>query len=116
MNRLDTMLFADGGWFRFPKRFLAILDATEALVLAYLCNQANVAMDHDRYENGWFFCSAKKMEKDIFFNRFAQIRLVNKLAAKGYVKTKRQGQPPKRWIKINYKFLKAQLIKTYELV
>lgn len=70
-----------------------------ALVVTFLLDQFNCFID--RTNDGWFFCTADRMEKKIYMPARSQTRALTKLVDLGIIMTKKQGIPPKRFIKLN---------------
>jgi hypothetical protein len=52
-------------------------------------------------DGDWFTCPRQYFKNTIAFDDNKQTRYFNRLAKAGYIKTRRQGIPAKRWIKVN---------------
>ncbi len=100
---------AGSSWFRLPFSFLQKFQADEAVLFAYLIDQCKQLDAHLGKTEGWFYCTTKKIKKDIGFGAKTQTRVLNSLANKGYIHTQKKGVPAKRHILINPEAL-AELI------
>ncbi len=89
----------------FPKAFLAIMRANEALVMAYLINISNMERDRTNEQNkkydGWFTCKRRRIFLDLLISQDHVTKLFKSLKNKGFIETKWKGQPGRMWIKIN---------------
>jgi len=115
--RKDGMIremFNSGNWFQFPKQFLCIMSDTEAILLSYLISHARGCRAAERHDH-WFYCKKSRILRDLFIPLRKQQRLFASLISRGFIATKWQGQPAKRWIKIRSKKLYLAVEKVYEM-
>jgi len=104
MRELLSAMYADSEWFRFPKRFLAVMSYQEAILLSYLINAYRVCMAEER-NGGWFYCKMERIMQDLYMGRTQQTQMVKNLKDKGYITTKMSGLPAKRYFYINFEVL-----------
>jgi len=72
----------------------------EAILLADLISKEQYFIDNNTINNGWFFNTAKNIEKDTTLSRHKQSLAIKKLVKKGFIKTKLMGVPATLHFKI----------------
>lgn len=72
----------------------------EAILLADLISKEQYFIDNDTMNNGWFFNTAKNIEKDTTLSRHKQSIAIKNLIKKGFIKTKLMGVPATLHFKI----------------
>ena len=97
-----TWAMSTGNYFIFNRDLVVLLglDHKEALILQDMANLAGlsgVKKDKDKF----FLCTSKFLEKTSAFPHATQTRLLTSLVEKGYVKLKKVGMPPQRWVRLN---------------
>lgn len=96
----------DGNWFKFFGPFLDIMTINEAVVLCYLHNHSR----RTRKFKDWFYCKVDKITKDLRMSEDSQQRTIAHLARRGYIKTRRDGYPSKRYFWIDWAKLAKDLL------
>jgi hypothetical protein len=84
-RQLFRTAFGAGQWFMFPKSFLTIMTLQEAVVLSFLINWSGHRKA--RAERGWFYCTIKRMEKELQLNYRVQRYAMTALDNKGIIET-----------------------------
>ena len=101
------------------KRLATRVGLKEAILLADLISKEQYFIDNDTIKNGWFFNTAKNIEKDTTLSRHKQSLAIKKLVKKGFIKTKLMGVPATLHFKIIddkiLKFLKTGIKETSKL-
>jgi len=101
------------------KRLATRVGIKEAILLADLISKEQYFIDNDTMNNGWFFNTAKNIEKDTTLSRHKQSLAIKKLVKKGFIKTKLMGVPATLHFKIIddkiLKFLKTGIKETSKL-
>ena len=92
---------AGSGWFKLPFIFLQTLPPDEAVLYAYLVDQCKQLDAHLGRTEGWFYCTVRKIKKDVGIGPRTQTRVIKSLQRKGYIHTKKIGIPAKRHILID---------------
>lgn len=91
-------LLSSKNWIPYFKPLArAFRDNDTAILLSELANQ------HEDYEekgmlteDGYFFCTAEKLEEQIFISNYKQSQAIDKLEKAGLIETKLKGVPAKR--------------------
>lgn len=102
-----------GNWFMFSRHFLYAMDPAEAIFLQYLINWSSRVNAIDLHD-GWFYCSAKRIQKEMVMTIDTQTRRFKVLKGLGVIETKMEGMPAKRWILINYNKIKDLINEGYD--
>jgi len=108
-----TDLSFTGRWFPVSFKLIEAIGLDLGVVMQYLLNHRK-AVGSD--EEGWFFCTIKKMEDEIQLTQERQTRVLRELTKLKLVKSKRKGLPPKRHFKLNDKKLVDILLEEKENV
>lgn len=90
-------LYPRGGWCRLSFALLRHMSSDCMSLLSYLMNHnaTNCGSIKD-----WFYCTVRRMERDIAFDRNKQTRVLTKLIKMGLIATEKRGVPPKRWVRL----------------
>lgn len=93
--------------------------ADEAWLLCYLANIERTAtnLPPKHRQAGWFYCTGKKLQRDLGWNDDKQKRVISKLNGKGFIDTKQKfmvdedgapfGRYPVRWVRLNHTAITA---------
>jgi len=82
------------------KRLATRVGLKEAILLADLISKEQYFIDNGTMNNGWFFNTAKNIEKDTTLSRHKQSLAIKTLVKKGFIKTKLMGVPATLHFKI----------------
>ena len=82
------------------KKLATRVGLKEAILLADLISKEQYFIDNNTINNGWFFNTAKNIEKDTTLSRHKQSLAIKKLVKKGFIKTKLMGVPATLHFKI----------------
>lgn len=80
-----------------------------SVLISNLISKDTYFENNNKKYNGWFFNTAKQLEKDTAVSPFTQRRLFNVFKEIGLLKIKLKGVPPKQHFKIDYFALEALL-------
>lgn len=108
---LLSRLYTAGNWFQMPRDFLRVMTPEEAVMLAYLINVSSTVLAIER-NDGWFYREMADIANDICLNYQQQIRVMKKLGDKGFIKIKKEGSPPTRYLWIDFDQLHEAIEKT----
>lgn len=87
---------------QLPWDFCLIMPEPMAIMMAYLINFARRCRA-EQTGKGWFWCTVKSMEKQLrHLNRDAQHHRLKFLKENLFIDMEKRGNPPKRYIYINY--------------
>lgn len=92
------------GWFRMHRATMEAVGLESAALLHYLFNvrQRTKAMK-DARNDGWFFCTVNKMQKETGLSADQQTRALKKLIDEhGLIEMQKMGLPARRHIRIDY--------------
>ena len=82
------------------KRLATRVGLKEAILLADLISKEQYFIDNGTIKNGWFFNTAKNIEKDTTLSRHKQSLAIKTLVKKGFIETKLMGVPATLHFKI----------------
>jgi hypothetical protein len=114
-NKMRYDPFDPGNWIMFSKLLLKIMPIREAVVLSFLYNVKRISGTSVQIKrNGWFHCSTKLLEQDSTLSTDQQRRAIKTLIKMGVVDAKMGGNPPKRFVRIDYQKLDELLAAKLE--
>lgn len=100
---------AKNSWFRYTPMLSLLMGERESVMLCYLINFAIRVGAKERER--WFYCTEERVMDELMHqSRNKQTRSIRELKQLGFIRTKRKGSPPKRYIRIEY----DQLIKAVD--
>lgn len=110
-DEMLTLMYGDGEWFRYPKKLTSVMSDSQALLMAFLINfsSSKEVRAYMKLTGGWFYCTVDRIRLEFAWSTDKQGEMVKALAAKGFIRTKRKGVPPKRHIQIDAMYLLKQV-------
>jgi len=113
--------YSPGQWFMFPKTFLLILPAADAINLSYLINHED-KINSNRESKGlkprqWFYCLARQFWRDLYYSPVGASKAIARLKKLGYVETKNGSTPTKTFVRnlrINYFKIRKDIDRKYD--
>ena len=98
-TELLRILMAPSEWFQMPRCILRNCSTQEAVLLTYLIDKSRMFRADEK--DGWFYCTVRGATLEIGMTEDVQRRTVNKLKAKGWLESRQQGLPAKRFFCVN---------------
>jgi hypothetical protein len=77
-------------------------DAYSAIVLGELVSKYNYFKEKGDLQDEWFFQTVIDLEKSIGIDDYLQRKSIKSLVKKGFIKTSRRGNPPRRYFYIDF--------------
>jgi len=116
-DALITNLISHAGWFPVHRALVEQVGMEAACILHYLINYYSRIRGSisSKADEGWFFCTAQKMEQELSITGKMQTRLLNHLADEDcpLIRFRRMKMPARRYVQINTELV-AQIIADWD--